>query len=134
MKNILAIYMMLAMSCSFQSSENEADDEAKRDETLENLVLMDPSSPNMPSYPLMCVEAGDYPKGVELIFQKQNDAKTWIHAVFPVGTNAPDKTEGVIVLKGRFRKIRNRHRFVHKKPPKGYQYFRVKSWQNKNEM
>jgi len=120
--------MMLAISCTCQTSQKKTGDDAKDDETIDNLVLIESSSPNMPSYPLMCVNGGDYPNGVELVFRKQDDGKTWVHAAFPEGMKTPDKTDGTFVLKGRFQKIKNRDRFVHKKPPRDYQYFVVKSW------
>ncbi|MGM0490101.1 MAG: hypothetical protein ACQESR_25515 [Planctomycetota bacterium] len=125
---IFTLFMTLTIGCACQSGQKGALDEATTDETMENLVFVAPTSRNPPSYPLMCVKGGDYPDGIELIFRKRENDKTWIHAVFPEGVKAPDKLEGEMVLRGHFQKIQNRDRFVYKNPPKDYQYFVVTSW------
>jgi hypothetical protein len=128
MKTVLAISMALMFGCICQGSDKGSVGEARRDGTMEKLVLVAVASQSMPSHPLMCVQGGDYPDGAELILRDKRDAKAWVHAVFPAGVKAPHRLDGAIVVTGHFQKIRNRNRFVHKKPPEGYQYFVVASW------
>ena len=129
MKLILITFMPLVIfGCACQNNQEKSFDEAKSSEIINNLVFTDPASPNQPSHPLICVEGGDYPNGVELVFRETNDDSKWIHAVFPEGVKAPDKLKGEITLKGYFQEIQKKDRFVYKKPGEDYQYFVVISW------
>lgn len=133
MKAVLVTLMtLLIFASACQKDPQDSFREANSRETIKNLELSDPDSPKRVSHPLMCVEAGDYPNGVEMVLQKNDDDK-WIHAVFPEGVKAPAKVGVEIVLKGFFQEIQNRDRFEHnklsKQPAEDYQYFVVTSWE-----
>ena len=125
MKLILIAFMPLVM---FGFACQNGPEDPANSETLNNLVLTDPASPDQPSHPLVCVEGGDWPDGAELVLREKNDASKWIHAVFPKGMKAPDKPNGVVTLKGYFQGIQKNDRFVYKKPGEDYRYFVVTSW------
>ena len=130
MKTILVLVCMaMMMSCSPDRDRGQKTmDGAGREQEITNLVPVAKTSPNMPSHPLVCVEGGDYPNGVELIFSDREDPAAWVHAVFPESVKAPDELDSAMVLQGHFQKIQERSRFEHKQPPEDYRYFVVTSW------
>lgn len=132
MRKILIAFITLSLACSCQHHKEQASGDFKDLETIKNLELVDPASSSLISYPLICVEGGEYPGGVEFIFQKTNDPKKLIHVVFPKEIEAPKIAESEFSMAGRFQSIQNKDRFVHKRPPEDYKYFVVESWSHEN--
>ncbi len=138
MKSLLAFVLLFAFGCSQMNRNTQSmkennyrgNPQENAPATLKGMLCNDVWSPQyLMAHPLVCIENGDYPGGSEMIIIKQSNPKHLVHVVSPINLAVPKNLKKMVILRGRFQKIKNKDCYKIKKPHDDYRYFVVSSWE-----
>ncbi len=138
MKFLCILFVLCAVGCSLSGRSNVGTSPEEQDQNsvvLTDLVYVDMFSLDYTTqHPLVCGTDGELPDGKEMAFRLLGSRES-VHVVFPQGVTPPNALDGTFVLHGRYQSIQRKAEEIEgrlaKRPPKGYRYFIVSSWEKK---